>query len=212
MPPANWPATLEDLANDTMDLLGEDQQFTDLSTDTTDNGAILNRMIYRIIRESQAKFPWPELRALSTITTPDETFDNSGAEYNYSYRFALPSDYLRPFNAELYLYEIIGAYVYSNVSANLDFHYIKYSETVTEWSPQLYQVIMYQLAIASCLQITQNPQMKADLLSYFELNVLPEAKAIKSQSQRHPNQRRRIQGNYSRSRRYDGGGDGFITG
>lgn len=207
--PANWPSAIEDVANDTMDLLGEDQVFTDLSTDATDNGKILNRMIYRIIRECQAEFPWPEIRTLSTIATPDPTFDNIGGEYDYSQRYDLPGDYLRPFNAELFHYDIIGPFVYTNVTEDLDFHYIKYTETVSEWSPQLYNVIIHKLAIRSCLQITQSPALKAELKEAYKNDVLPGAKAIKSQSQRHPNQRRRIVGNYSNARRNIGGRSGF---
>lgn len=209
MAPANWPSTIEELANDTMDLLGEDQLFTDLSTDTTDNGKIIKRMVYRIMREVQAEFPWPELRELATIDPPDATFENAG-EYDYNYRYALPEDYLRPFNAERYNYEILGQFVYANITEDLDFHYIKYTETITDWSPQLYQTILHQLAIASCLQITQSKELKAELLSYYELKVLPGAKAIKSQSQRNPNQRRRITGHYSNARRNSGGSSGFI--
>jgi hypothetical protein len=207
--PANWPSTIEELANDTMDLLGEDQTFSDLSADTTDNGLILKRMIYRIMREVQAEFPWPELRELSVIATPDATFDNNGGEYDYSYRFSLPTDYLRPFNAELYNYDIIGPFVYTNVSEDLKFHYIKYSETISEWSPQLYQVIMYQLAITSCLQITQSKSLRDELTAHYEKKILPKAKGIKSQSQRHPNQRRRVTGWYSNARRNAGGESGF---
>jgi len=208
--PANWPSTIEELANDTMDLLGEDQIFTDLSADTTDNGLILKRMVYRIMREVQAEFPWPELRAFSTIETPDATFDNNAGAYDYSYRFSLPDDYLRPFNAELYNYDIIGQFVYANVPEDLKFHYIKYTETISEWSSQLYQVIMYQLAIMSCLQISQSKDLKNELTVYYEAKVLPKAKAVKSQSQRHPNQRNRVTGNYSNSRRNAGGESGFI--
>ena len=210
MAPANWPGTLTELANDVMDLYGEDQVFTDIATDTTDNGKILNRMMYRIIRENQAEFVWPELRELATIATPDPTFDNVGGEYPYGYRYDLPEDYLRPFNEHLYLYEIIGQQIYANVTEDLPFHYIKYTEDVGVWSPQLYQVIMYQLAIASCLQVTQAPALKNDLLTYFELNILPNAKRIKSSSQRYPNKRHRIVGNYSKARRNYGGESGFI--
>ncbi len=208
--PANWPSTIEELANDTMDLLGEDQLFTDLSADTTDNGKILNRMIYRVIREVQSEFPWPELRAFEVLTTPDPTFDNNDGSYDFSYRYDRPDDYLRPFNAELYNYDMIGAFVYSNVSEELRFHYIKYTETITEWSTQLYQTILYQLAIMACLPITQSKDLKNELTGYYELKVLPGAKAIKSQSQRHPNQRRRVTGIYGNSRRNSGGESGFI--
>lgn len=210
MAPANWPTTLNDLSNDAMDLLGEDQQFTDISTDTSDNGKIINRMIYRIIRENQAEFPWPELRAFESITTPDASYDNTTQESIFSYRYALPDDYLRPFNEELYRYEIKGQFVYSNIDQDLGFHYVKYTEEVPEWSPQLYQVIMYQLAIAACIQITQAPNLKGELLAYYEAKVLPGAKAIKSQSQRYPNRTQRMSGAYSRTRSNWCVGNGFI--
>lgn len=210
MPPANWPSTLTELANDVMDLYGEDQLFTDILTDTTDNGKILRRMMYRIIRECQAEFVWPELRALATIADPDAGFDNSGGEYPFTYRYDLPEDYLRPYNEHLYEYEIIGQYIYANVAENLDFHYIKYTETVSDWSPQLYQVILYKLAHASCLQITQAQQLKNDIYAEFKSDVLPNAKRIKSSSQKYPNKRHRIQGNYSKSRRNFSGESGFF--
>lgn len=198
--PSNWPTTITDLAKRMMVLLGEIEVFTDITTDTSDNAVLVRTVIYDIILDTQTAFLWPELHTMETIETPDATFDDTTG-YDFSYRYDLPDDYLRPLNEELYDYRIIGKQVYSNTSENLPFHYIKYDETVTNWSGSLYRAILYRLAIAVCLQITQSEIVYERLLAEYEKIIEPECFRIRSYSQEHPNTRRRIRGTYSKTRR-----------
>lgn len=191
--PTNWPSTLTDLANRIVSLLGEKQTFSDITTDTTDNGTLILRVLYDVIRDTQTAFPWPELATMTTLSTPDATFtDNTG--YPYAYRFALPDDYLRPINEDLYDYRIIGAYVYTNVSSNLTFWYGKYDETVTNWSGSLYRAVIYRAALQVCLTITQSERIYERLLAEYEKVIEPECFRVRSYSQENPNTRTRNRG------------------
>jgi len=200
--PTNWPQNVTDIANRVMSKIGEIERFTDIDTDTSDNAVIVRDALYDTIRDTQSSFQWPELETLSTIATPDATFDNSGGEYPYAYRFSLPDDYLRPINEELYNYKISGDYIYADVTEDLDFHYIAYSETVTDWSAALYRAVLYRTAIEVCLQITQSPDLKQSLLMEFEQIVRPECFRVSSQGMAHPNTRRRQRGVYANTRHY----------
>lgn len=191
--PTNWPSTLTDLANRVVSLLGEKQTFTDITTDTTDNGILILRVLYDTIRDTQSAFPWPELHTMTTIEDADATFTDSTG-YPFAYRFALPDDYLRPINEELYNYRIIGTYVYADVSSDLTFHYIKYDETVTNWSAALYRAVIYRTALQTCLTITQSERIYDRLLAEYEKVVEPECFRVRSYSQENPNTRHRNRG------------------
>jgi hypothetical protein len=195
--PTNWPSTLTDLANRVVSLLGENQTFSDITTDTTDNGVLILRVLYDTIRDTQSAFPWPELATFTNTLTQDTSFDNSDGAYPFSYRYSLPDDYLRPINEELYNYRIIGPYVYADVTSDLNFHYIKYDETVTNWSAALYRAVIYRTAMSVCLTITQSEQIYERLLAEYEKVVEPECYRIRSYSQEHPNTRRRNRGEMS---------------
>lgn len=197
--PTNWPSDLTDLANRVMSLLGEKQTFTDITTDTTDNGTLVARVLYDTIRDTQTAFPWPELQTMTTIEDADATFTDATG-YPYSHRFSLPDDYLRPVNEELYRYRIIGAYVYADQSSDLPFHYIKYDETVTGWSAALYRAVIYRAALNVCMTITQSEKIYERLLAEYTRVVEPECFRTRSYSQAHPNTRRRNRGRYQNIR------------
>lgn len=209
--PANWPQDVTDLANRAMQKLGEKERFTDIATATTDNAETIQECLYDVIRDAQMSFPWPELETFTEISTADATFtDTTG--YAFSYRFALPDDYLRPLNEELYQYQIRGAYVYANLSEDLPFHYIRYDEDVSLWSPSMFKVIMYRLAAELCLPITQSPEILGTIEVLRE-KAESEAKRLKSYGQKWPNQRRRRRGELSRLRSGIYGNDsGFLNG
>jgi hypothetical protein len=196
--PANWPQDLTALANRAMQKIGEPQVFTDIATDTTDNGITIQTCLYDVIRDAQTSFLWPELETLSVITTPDAAFTDTTA-YDYSYRYSLPSDYLRPMNERLYDYRISGPYVYATVSSDLDFHYLKYSEDVTEWSPQLFKVILWRLSEEIVLPITMNEPKYAEIVIQRE-RAEDEARRIASYNRKFPNRRLHRQGGIARTR------------
>lgn len=198
--PTNWPQDLTDLANRVMSLLGEIEVFDDIATATSDNGVLVRRVMYDIIRDTQSAFLWPELHTMDTLAAPDATFtDTTG--FDFAYRFSLPDTYLRPINEELYDYRIIGPFVYTDTSADLTLHYGKYEEDVTLWSGSLYRAVLYRLSLAVCLQITQSEPVYERILAEYNTIIEPECFRVQSYSQEHPNTRRRQRGRYAQTRR-----------
>ena len=183
-----------------MTLIGEVKRFTNIATDTTNNADFVRSVLYDTIRDTQAAFPWPELASFTTIATPDATFtDTTG--YEFSYRFALPDDYLVPINEQLYDYRVIGPYVYADTSEDLPFHYQRYDETVTLWSSALYRAIVYRVAMSVCGSITLGDIAFKRIYAEYKDNVEPECYRIASVSREWPNQLQRGQGTLSQTRR-----------
>lgn len=198
--PTNWPASMTDISNRVMVLVGEIKQFANIDTDATDNGRFIRTALYDATRTAQASFPWPELATLATLAIPDATFDNAAGSYPYSRRYALPDDYLRPINEDLYDYRVIGPYVYADLSADLPFHYQRYDEAVALWSGALCDCVVYRTALASCLAITQSEEQYRRIMAEYEGRVEPEAYRVASVSRENPNQIQRGSGVYARTR------------
>ena len=198
--PTNWPATITDIANRVMVLIGEIKLFSDIETDTTDNGRFIRTALYDAIRTAQSSFPWPELASLDVLATPDETFDNSDGAYELGYRYSLPDDYIRPINEDLYDYRVIGPFVYADIAADLNFHYQRYDETVSLWSGSLCDCVVYRTALASCLAVTQSEEQYRRIMAEYQQRVEPEAFRVSSVSREHPNQIKRGTGTYARTR------------
>ena len=196
--PSNWPQNLTDLANRCMQKLGEKTRFTDIATDTADYAVMVRDALYDIIRDAQVSFDWPELRTKTTISTPDSGF-TANESYPFAYRFALPDDYLREVNRHLYAYEVEGGYVYADRSENLPFHYVRYEEDVTKWSPQLFKVVLYRLASEVAMPITQSPEI-LQIMEARRSGAESEARRMASYNKKWPNGRQRGRGLLAQTR------------
>ena len=196
--PANLPQDLTDLANRVMQKIGEVERFDDITTATTAYAVIVQDCLYDVIRDAQISFPWVELETFLLIETPEDFEDTTG--YEFSYRYALPDNYLRPLNEELYSYRRRGELVYADQAEDLPFHYIRYDEDVTKWSAQLFKVVLFRVAEEVVLPITQSPELLAGIVVLRE-KAENEARRLASYNQRYPNQRNRARGQLSRLRR-----------
>jgi len=200
--PSYWISTLTELAHVVMGKLGEKHVFTDVESDTSDYALVFQRLMYEAIREAQVEFKWSELETIATIATADSTYDSSTSPIPYSYRFALPDGMLRMIDENICDYHISGAYIYVNAySENLPFIYTAYSEDPTVWGSMLTKVIVYKIAMAVCLPVTNSSAYEKGLIQEFETLVEPKCHRINSYNKVRPRRQQRGTGSLAQTRR-----------
>jgi hypothetical protein len=184
--------TLEKVANLAVKKIGERKTIADLDTDIGTVAETVRAFIYQVMREVQSEFRWGELTASVELEVPMSEADGT-------YQYTLPSDFLRPASNRDQSYVIENGYLFTDVSENFSFRYIRYSENPAEWSGLLVKCIYFRLAMEICLPITENIQRYNGLLEEYEKVVFPRAQKIGSFDQENPVSRR-AHGSYSRTR------------
>jgi hypothetical protein len=184
--------SLEEVAGLALGKVGERKSIVNLQTDTGSAVETVRRFIFQVIREVQSEFRWGELTASVELESPI-------AENDDTYQYTLPSDYLRPASNRDQEYVIENGYLFTSVSENFPFRYIRYSENPEEWSGLLVKCVYFRLALEICMPITENVQKYNSLLQEYETVVFPRAKMVGSFDTENP--RPRIaRGRYSRTR------------
>ena len=185
-------STLEEIGDLAVRKIGESYQFVSLADDTGSTPDAVRAFIYQVIREVQSEFRWPELIASVELEIP-------AAENEDTYQYNFPSDYLRPASNRDQGYLIENGYVFTNVSENFPFRYIRYSLDPSEWSGLLVKCIFFRLALEICMPVTENGNRYNALLNEYEAVVFPRAKMVASFDHENPKSRR-ARGGYSRTR------------
>ncbi len=185
-------ATLTDIANKVLHLLGEDS-VTDISSPDTAAGKKLAVFLYDSIDEVQGSFYWHELIATEEITA-DATDHFDGRK-----RYALPANCLRPLGVrdgagvtdlpETTLTRMAheGADFY-DVEANwlltygseVEILYIKREDDPTQWTAELQNCVIHAAAANSAQAITDDPNITRNALEKYERLVRPRARRLQS--------------------------------
>ena len=186
-------ATLTDVANEVLGLLGEDP-ITDIDAPDTKAGTKLKVHFYTSIDEVQGSFFWQELITIETIAA-DET-----DHYDNRKRYALPVNCLRPMGVRLRkeegaelppttytrlmeksdeLYDVEGNWLLT-YAESVDILYIAREDDPTKWTSELLNTIVHCAAVNSGQSITDDPQIVSNLLQKYEQLVKPRAKQLQS--------------------------------
>ena len=198
---ASFVDSLEDVANLAIGKIGEKRTLSNIETDVGVVAEKVRLFIYQVMREVQSEFRWGELTASVLLASPM-------AENDDTYQYTLPSDFLRPASNRDQEHVIENGYLFTGVSENFPFKYIRYSEDPAEWSGLLVKCIYFRLALEICMPLTENIQRYNGLLEEYEKLVFPRAQKVGSFDNENP--RTRIaRGRYSRTR---GGMAGALVG
>ena len=190
--------TLEDVANLALGKIGENKKISDLETDVRPFAETVRRFIYQVIREVQAEFKWTEL--IKSVE-----FEVPMSRVNGTYQYTIPSDFLRPADNHDQYYVFENNYIFTDVSGNFPFRYVRYSKEPKEWSALLLKCVYFRLALEICMPVCENSHKYNSLLEEYEKVVFPRAKVIGSYDNESPRSRR-AGGRYS-SLRGGAGGD-----
>ena len=171
-------STITDLVNISLAKLGV-PPISSIDSDTQP-ATVMNRLFPLVVNTVQSEFPWEELivddwEPSTTGTTDDET--------GY-YQFVMPPQLLRIVNLEYnYRYFVRGKKLYVEVNSP-KVRYVKYSETVSDWGPQLGRAVIAKLAVEGCMPLTQNAQLQRTLTEEYERFIRAETRRVASRSRR----------------------------
>lgn len=199
--PETFIATLTEIANNSLGMIGyaEKDMLTDVDTDTGLIAEKMRRFLYQTIRTVIGQLRPEELIVRTTLTTPDDLTAN--LNYDWSYRYTLPDDYVGTLWYDETDHLVEGGYVYCNSADNYVFKYIKYSIDPSEWSGELIEVMRYRIAQSTCIPLTGSETKYEALLNEIKRVVEPICERIMSYGKKVPNNRRkRYRYSYTRGR------------
>jgi hypothetical protein len=159
--------SLTDVANAALALLG---QSPITSIDSNDSAARSCRAhLDAVLREEQQRFPWSELRTVADLA---QTVHLAAQAQGWT-AFAKPGNLLQVVSWSAPVVFRDGV-VLAQVPA-LSAEYIKFSETVAEWSPELFRVVAGALAAAIARVMTGNEKLAQQLEARLIQVTRPEA-------------------------------------
>lgn len=173
-------ATKKDVVNLALALIGE-SPIDDLES-TTDAAAIsAKELIDQVIIETQADFPYQELRK-AVAPELDADFEQAVSDA-YAYRFVLPDDFICPArdvrgavvtddagNELRHYFE--GNYLYST-QESVHLNYIRESNYPAEWWPYLTQAVYHKLAVMLAPARNKSATLMERLINLYEKIVRP---------------------------------------
>lgn len=154
--------SVTDLLNDSLGQIGE-QPITAID-DGLNNANYCGRFYPSLLDSALQAHDWKFAQAQAELAQ-----DTATPLYNYSYSFALPSDYLKmvqyngwavPWGSR---FKRFGAHLYTNDSQV----YLTYIQRITDpnlWSPMFYQYLAAHLASKLCNAIPKDSKKAAELL------------------------------------------------
>lgn len=163
-------------------------------TEDSDNARYCAELLDAVIDEvlCMHEFPCAEHRK---VVAANADYDYTDFDYAKEYKYLLPANpyclQLRTFNDGKTAYEIQGRWLYSDADT-CELVFTKRITDVNEFSPLLVESIYTLLAVKLTFPLKQSKTLRAELIEYFELVVLPRAKAsAASQAYVDQSQRRR---------------------
>lgn len=187
--PESFISTLTELVNQSLGMIGiaKGDLLTDIDTDDSVIADKVRLYVYTVIRTVIGQLRPEELISRVVLTTPEDIAED--AEYDYSYRYTLPDDYIGTLWYDETDHLVEGGYVYNDYIDDYVFRYIKYSVAPSDWSGELLEVMRYRIAQAICIPITDNEVKYEALLSESKRVVEPICERIMSYGKKYPNTR-----------------------
>ena len=164
--------TKTDIANLAIARLGE-PAVADIAG-TPSPAPVLNRLFDSVVRRMQTRFAWLEL-----LTTADWTPDDADSGLTVGYwEYALPATCLRVESVKTAFGEVNwsvhGAALRCGVS-DITVEYVSYSDDPDDWSQELTDCVVMQLAADACMPIAQDANVHEAILKELHSIVLPQA-------------------------------------
>lgn len=167
----NVTDSLTDVGNYALGLLGI-PPVQNIDSDT-DPAPIVSLHMAKSIRRVQV-YPWPEL----LVRFQPDPLDTPTSDGRYQYN--LPTGCLRIVSASA-AYDQEGEYVLSAATA-LEIVYVAENFTPTDWSVELTECVVHQLAADLALPLGKTASMRGRLLEELHKMVQPWARAERSKS------------------------------
>lgn len=158
------------IANWALTKLGDDR-VTNVSSPTTEAEIVINAIWDYLRQDELRKRVWH----FSTIRKKEIDVDSTAPDYGFSYRYAVPTGFLRALQVgedtvgvnladvrggDQAEYRIEGGFILCNTATHLNLRYTQDITDVTKWDPSFTNVFACRLAVELCERLTQNPEKR----------------------------------------------------
>jgi hypothetical protein len=165
-----------DICNKALVLVGG-KSITSL-TENSDNARYCAELIDSVIDETLCMHNWFCAEHRRIVAT-NADYEPDDYDYAKNYKYLLPANpyclLVRRFNNGKTPYEIQGRWLYSDASS-CELVYTKRITDTNEFTPLLVEAIYTQLAVKLTFPLKQSKTLRAELIEYLEMVILPRAK------------------------------------
>lgn len=168
-------------------------------TDSTPQARWASVLWAHTLRELIHGYPWKFALKRDTLETPSAT----APEFEYDYKYTLPTDCLRVWNIydmESDEWTVEGGELYCNLSEDVYIHYIADITDVSLFPPAFARCLADKLAADLCSKMAEGgSKYRQALLAEFERDIAQAYKlnAIEGQPARHKDEQDLSKGNFS---------------
>lgn len=164
---------INEIGNNALALIGAQEIVT--IADDVKSAKIIKRRYVSLRKSCLRRYKWNFAIKRVTLSVPDGT----APVYDYTYRFALPSDYLRILSSEDMLpYEVEGAFI-TTYDNPLNIRYIADIIDYNIWDPLFTDYYTHVMAGELAYPLLQDKGM-VDLMKREAKSIITEAKNINS--------------------------------